>query len=66
MSNEAKEFGEYGKCVRVELRFEDGTVRSVSGDAAQEYVEHIAHLSVFGWAHGEEGPDLPWEETKTN
>ena len=54
----------HGKCVRVEIEWEDGTVQTVTGEQAEKYMEIEASVSFNAWNHGMRFEPLDWTFSK--
>lgn len=52
------------KTVRVEIELEDGTVRRLTGEAAQKWSERVASEGMLSMVHGYSFEALPWQEFK--
>jgi len=56
--------GEYGKAVRVEIEWEDGTVQRLHGEQAEKYMELEKAVFFNAWNHGWRIDPLPWKVTR--
>lgn len=55
---------EHGDVVKVELTFSSGTVLTLTGAEAKQWVEALTGLSSFRFVHGVMFSEFEWVETK--
>ncbi len=49
------------KTIRVEIEYEDGNMRRLTGEAAQKWADAVQGEALFAFAHGQRFPEFPWE-----
>jgi len=52
------------KLIRVELEYDDGSIKRLTGDNAHKWNEQVSNASMMAYIHGSRFELLSWEETR--